>query len=173
MCILFISNGIFPKPSCSLIGTNSDLTTKMFPFIRKAVCPAETGRSVVESEMSILSQSALVLFGHSKLNPCFSFVHVFYFFAEDVLISLPRTADVGSKQSPLPAHFLTSFHSTVKKAMRLSLLKLTIISVSPPLARGYLLFSFLWVWMGGAFLGSDFCLSAPQNLKSPISILRL
>lgn len=97
MCILFISNGIFPKPSCSLIGTNNDLTTKMFPFIRKAVCPAETGRSVVESEMSILSQSALVLFGHSKLNPCFSFVHVFYFFAEDVLISLPRTADVGSK----------------------------------------------------------------------------
>lgn len=155
MCILFISNGIFPKPSCSLIGTNNDLTTKMFPFIRTAVCPAETGRSVVESEMSILSQSALVLFGHSMLFicPCFLFL---------CRGSLPRTADVGSKQSPLPAHFLTSFHSTVKKAMRLSLLKLTIISVSPPLARGYLLFSFLWVWMGGAFLGSDFCLSAPR-----------
>lgn len=67
-----------PKISRSLIGTNSDLTTKMFPLICMAVCPAESGRSIVKSEMTILSQTA----HHSKLNPCFSSVHVLYFSAE-------------------------------------------------------------------------------------------
>lgn len=138
MCILLIGIGIFPNSAAASLEQTVILRQRLFPFICKAVCPAESGRSVVKSEMIILSQSVLDPSHHSKPNPCFSSVHVFYFSAEflrgnDIATLYGRH---GTEHSSLPAHFLTGLCSMVKKAMRLSRLELSMISVSPPLPRG-------------------------------------